>query len=620
MIDLGVQALIFSILEALTRTLQNRVERENKLAIKRLVLEKILFCDTSRLQEFIDDDLETKAFLAEDITSTLDLFNRYLPAFFSGVGAFFIEGSTLLFSGAKIDPLALIYPSLLMIIDSLLKWAYHKYSTKKRRKQEKKMNEKFDNALLSSIEGIYDIQINNIQDTKMNTFDRIARKTIYDRNFLSSSFVDSLHVFRELATFSYTIEIWAIHKILEKQGIKYTKYAHTQQDIEHIFRIARRSMRVLRKAKHIFKHQSKVIQLLDMPSIPQEEEFPSWNENILSDFEELIIKDIIFSYSFDQLPVIQIDGDLTFRPGKSYAIIGPNISGKSTFVRLLCKLHEADSGSITLNGVEYSDIPPIPLRKFITYIPQNAYIFNGTLRQNIMVGNPNATQEEVWRAAQFSGVIDFLMHGESVLSRPLSSRKSKKKKKKDIPRRASSGDLIMRTVSYDELTPSKMNIKLISRSSKLIGNSSIKDKELDVYNDDLEDSDEYDQPVMRRNTSYARYPLLEQHVSNKSISAGFSQCIALARIFLRPDAKIIILDEALSDIDPLRLKRTILPNMFEFADKNNLCVIFVTRNIPKSIAKTFNEIYVLNNGRIVSKGSHNELMTNNEELYKSLMT
>lgn len=85
---------------------------------------------------------------------------------------------------------------------------------------------------------------------------------------------------------------------------------------------------------------------------------------------------------------------LQFEAGKKYALIGQNKAGKSTLTKIICKLYKPDEGYIALNGIPYSEIPRVVLRNLISYIPQKAFIFPGTIRENILVGNPNATEEE----------------------------------------------------------------------------------------------------------------------------------------------------------------------------------------------------------------------------------
>ena len=102
---------------------------------------------------------------------------------------------------------------------------------------------------------------------------------------------------------------------------------------------------------------------------------------------------------------------LVFKPGQIYGIVGANEAGKSmrsleirsiaqvltesagTLGKLLVKLHKPQSGSISLNGVSYEKIPRHILRQNIAYISQRPFLFDGTIRQNILVGNPRADEE-----------------------------------------------------------------------------------------------------------------------------------------------------------------------------------------------------------------------------------
>lgn len=98
------------------------------------------------------------------------------------------------------------------------------------------------------------------------------------------------------------------------------------------------------------------------------------------------------------------DIDLEARPGQIVAIVGKAGSGKSMLVKLLCRLYPAPRGSILVDGLDINDIPLKTLRKSIGYVPQETFLFSGTIRENIAFGAPDAALDAIQRAADVSQI------------------------------------------------------------------------------------------------------------------------------------------------------------------------------------------------------------------------
>ncbi|GCE08604.1 ABC transporter ATP-binding protein [Dictyobacter aurantiacus] len=96
----------------------------------------------------------------------------------------------------------------------------------------------------------------------------------------------------------------------------------------------------------------------------------------------------------DKDKVIVNDISLAVRKGETLAIVGPSGSGKSSFLRLLNRLDEPTSGTVLLNGVDYTTIPPRTLRRQVGMVMQSAYLFPGTVAENISFG-PRSRGEQV---------------------------------------------------------------------------------------------------------------------------------------------------------------------------------------------------------------------------------
>ncbi|MBQ6655518.1 MAG: ABC transporter ATP-binding protein [Erysipelotrichaceae bacterium] len=113
-------------------------------------------------------------------------------------------------------------------------------------------------------------------------------------------------------------------------------------------------------------------------------------------------------YYNEDVPLIK---DLSFKvpSGKMYAIVGPSGSGKSTVVNLLPRLYDVVSGSITINGRDIRDIDLTFLRNNIGMVTQEAYMFNGTIADNLRFAKINATDEELVEACKIANIHDFIV-------------------------------------------------------------------------------------------------------------------------------------------------------------------------------------------------------------------
>jgi ATP-binding cassette subfamily B multidrug efflux pump len=116
---------------------------------------------------------------------------------------------------------------------------------------------------------------------------------------------------------------------------------------------------------------------------------------------------ISFRYQPDT-PLIE-DVSLTVEPGQTVAIVGPTGAGKTTLVNLIMRFYELDSGRITLDGVDIATLPRADLRSEIGMVLQDAWLFGGTIRDNIAYGDPDASEDQIHSAAQ-AAYVDRFVH------------------------------------------------------------------------------------------------------------------------------------------------------------------------------------------------------------------
>ena len=101
--------------------------------------------------------------------------------------------------------------------------------------------------------------------------------------------------------------------------------------------------------------------------------------------------------------------DLIFREGTVNALVGPSGSGKSTIAKLIASFWDVGSGSITVGGADIRNISVGHYNRLVAYVSQDNYLFDNTVRENIRMGKPDATNAEVERAARSCGCYEFIM-------------------------------------------------------------------------------------------------------------------------------------------------------------------------------------------------------------------
>ena len=144
--------------------------------------------------------------------------------------------------------------------------------------------------------------------------------------------------------------------------------------------------------------------ILEAPEMLRPESGDVPDENSLS------LNDVRFSYKDKEI----LHGvTLKIPEGSFTALVGPSGSGKSTIARLIASLWDVDSGSITLGGTDIRQIPQEAYADKIAFVSQDNYLFNMSVRENIRLGRPDATDAEVEEAAKQSGCHDFIMSLEN---------------------------------------------------------------------------------------------------------------------------------------------------------------------------------------------------------------
>ena len=259
----------------------------------------------------------------------------------------------------------------------------------------------------------------------------------------------------------------------------------------------------------------RVYEIIDTVPAIQNPENPVFLENITGRIE---FENVSFSYRQDS----EILQDISFsvQPGQTVALVGPSGAGKSTVIKLLHRFFDTGQGSIRLDGHDIKDLDRKSFLSQIALVPQETLLFGGTVKENILYGKLDATEQELEEAARKANAHDFIMDWET---------------------------------GYETI----------------VGEKGIK------------------------------------------LSGGERQRIAIARAILK-DPKILVLDEATSSLD--NRSEALIQDAIEKLMKNR--TTFIVAHRLSTIHKA-DQIIVLEKGRIVETGQHEELM-NNKSLYYNL--
>jgi len=123
---------------------------------------------------------------------------------------------------------------------------------------------------------------------------------------------------------------------------------------------------------------------------------------------EIVFKDVSFSYETENKNVLS-RLNLKVAAGESIALVGPSGGGKTTLCSLIPRFYEVKKGNIFIDGIDIKSVTMSSLRNNIGVVAQDVYLFSGSIRENIMYGKANCTQEEIEEAAKLAGAHEFIM-------------------------------------------------------------------------------------------------------------------------------------------------------------------------------------------------------------------
>ena len=152
-----------------------------------------------------------------------------------------------------------------------------------------------------------------------------------------------------------------------------------------------------------FACAERIFELLDED--PHVEEVVGKNDIVCN---EIVYNDVSFSYPNRKESIFE-NTSLTIKKGEKLALIGESGIGKSTFIKLIMRFWDVNNGDIKLDNIDIKDVNTKSLRSAQRLVSQETYLFNESIRDNIRIGNKNATEEEVIEASKKASIHDFIL-------------------------------------------------------------------------------------------------------------------------------------------------------------------------------------------------------------------
>ena len=144
------------------------------------------------------------------------------------------------------------------------------------------------------------------------------------------------------------------------------------------------------------------LEFINMPELPET------GKNVKLAHSDIELEHVSFSYTGKENETVLHDVSLKMPQGSFTALVGPSGGGKSTVARLIARFWDVSDGSIKIGGVNIKDIPLKQLSDTVSFVTQDNFLFNCSLKENIRLGDPSATDEQVYEAAKAACCDEFI--------------------------------------------------------------------------------------------------------------------------------------------------------------------------------------------------------------------
>jgi len=299
--------------------------------------------------------------------------------------------------------LALIIFSVLPLMFIVTKKSRHKMKTtfRESRQQVGEINAQTEDSLL----GIRIVKSFTNEDVEKEKFNEGARKYLKIKR---SNYVQmgTFHTIVRIFDGTMYILVVAAGAAFMKKGLTTVgDFSASLLMVSNLLSSIRRLVEFSEQFNRGITGIERFTEVMDVVSEIKDSENASDIENVRGEIE---FRNVSFIYPGTEKKVLE-NVNLLIKPGENVALVGPSGCGKTTICNLIPRFYDVTEGVILLDGINIKDITLRSLRSNIGVVQQDVYMFSGTVFENIAYGRPDASKEEVKRAAVLAGADDFIM-------------------------------------------------------------------------------------------------------------------------------------------------------------------------------------------------------------------
>jgi ATP-binding cassette subfamily B protein len=307
-----------------------------------------------------------------------------------------------------------VVPPLIVISTLIQRKILHNY------RKTRKYNSQITAAFNEGITGAKTIKSLNIEDHMLNEFKHLTSKM---RNFtIRAATISSVYtpIIIFLGSIATGLVLWKGGYEVRAGAVSYGTLALFISYTVQFFEPVKQFARVFTELQYTQASAERVVSLLETENDIKDSEavikrygdmFESHREDWPEFTGNIEFKDVTFRYK--EGGNILEHFNLSVKAGEKIALVGETGSGKTTIVNLACRFYEPTEGQILIDGVDYRERPLLWIYSNIGYVLQEPHLFSGTVRENIIYGRQDATDEDVERAAKIVNAHDFIMNLEN---------------------------------------------------------------------------------------------------------------------------------------------------------------------------------------------------------------
>ena len=319
-----------------------------------------------------------------------------LPLIVSLVGSIIVL-STLLWQYA-------LFLLILSIVFSIVVY-YGSKPMAKLTKKEAKASNKLNGQLADAISNVLAVKSSGAESTEQKFFVKTVnswRNSSLDvmRGFLKvSTIYSSINMVIKIGAIAFAV--YAAQNNLVSVASVYLIITYTGSVAHELWNMNG----IMRNYNRIIGNANDMVEILQTPTTLIDKS----SSKLEVTNGEISMDKITFTHDEGQGDTLFHDFSLDIKPGEKIGLVGASGSGKTTLTKLLLRFADIDSGKITIDGQDISEVTQESLRAKIAYVPQEPLLFHRSVRENIAYGRPDATDAEIEEAAKKAGAYDFIV-------------------------------------------------------------------------------------------------------------------------------------------------------------------------------------------------------------------